>query len=96
MRFVCVNLNIFLIVSFKNFIFLKLREESMNIGMALYDESFMEFSIPVQRKLLFMMMRSQSPLEIKVGNLYPMTLEMFQTLLNSAYSYFNIIRTMYN
>lgn len=68
----------------------------MNIGMALYDESFMEFSIPIKRKLIFMMMRSQIPLEIKVGNLYPMTLEMFQTLLNSAYTYFNVMRTMYN
>lgn len=35
-------------------------------------------------------------LQIKVGNVYPMTLEMFQSLLNASYSYFTLLRRVYN
>ena len=30
--------------------------------------------------------------QVTVGNIYPMTLELFQTLLNTAYTFFNIAR----
>lgn len=35
-------------------------------------------------------------LQIKIGNVYPMTLEMFQSLLNASYSYFTLLRRVYN
>lgn len=31
-------------------------------------------------------------LQIRVGNVYPMTLAMFQSLLNASYSYFTMLR----
>lgn len=34
--------------------------------------------------------------QITVGNVYPMTLEMFQSLLNASYSYFTLLRRVYN
>ena len=71
----------------------EIREESMAISTAVYDSSFLDFSIPMKRKLILIIMRAQRPLEVKVGHWAPMTLEMFQTLLNTAYSYYNIIRT---
>jgi len=30
--------------------------------------------------------------QIRVGNVYPMTLAMFQSLLNASYSYFTMLR----
>jgi odorant receptor len=72
----------------------EIREESMAISAAVYDSSFLDFTIPMKRKLVLIMVRAQRPLEIKVGAWAPMTLEMFQSLLVNAYSYFNIIRTI--
>lgn len=36
------------------------------------------------------------PFQIKVGNVYPMTLAMFQSLLNASYSYFTMLRGVTN
>jgi len=34
--------------------------------------------------------------QIRVGNVYPMTLAMFQSLLNASYSYFTMLRGVTN
>jgi odorant receptor len=72
----------------------EIREESMAISIAIYSSNFLDFTIPMKRKLILIILRSQKPLEIKVANWAPMTLEMFQTLLNTAYSYYNLVRSV--
>uniref|UniRef100_A0A182S530 Uncharacterized protein n=1 Tax=Anopheles funestus TaxID=62324 RepID=A0A182S530_ANOFN len=74
----------------------EVREESMKIAEAAYSGPWVEVENSIKKKLLLIIIRAQRPLEITVGNLYPMTLEMFQSLLNVSYSYFTILRRIYN
>ncbi|KAL9708520.1 hypothetical protein quinque_012038 [Culex quinquefasciatus] len=61
----------------------ELREESMGIAEAAYD---------APRTGRF----HEEEAAITVGNVYAMTLEMFQSLLNASYSYFTLLRRVYN
>ncbi|XP_065079026.1 odorant receptor Or2-like [Ochlerotatus camptorhynchus] len=74
----------------------EVREESMAIAEAAYSGPWVEVDQASKKKLLLIILRAQVPLEISVGNVYPMTLEMFQSLLNASYSYFTLLRRVYN
>uniref|UniRef100_A0A182YSY8 Uncharacterized protein n=2 Tax=Anopheles stephensi TaxID=30069 RepID=A0A182YSY8_ANOST len=74
----------------------EIREESMKIAEAAYSGPWVDVENSIKKKLLLIIIRAQRPLEITVGNLYPMTLEMFQSLLNASYSYFTILRRLYS
>ncbi|XP_049549243.1 odorant receptor Or2-like [Anopheles darlingi] len=74
----------------------EVREESMAIATAAYSGPWLEVDNSIKKKLLLITMRAQRPLELTVGNVYPMTLEMFQSLLNASYSYFTLLRRVYN
>nr|ACH69146.1 odorant receptor 10 [Anopheles quadriannulatus] len=74
----------------------EVREESMAIAQASYSGPWLNVDETIKKKLLMMTIRAQRPLEITVGNVYPMTLEMFQSLLNASYSYFTLLRRVYN
>lgn len=39
--------------------------------------------------------RSQKPLRIMIGDFFPITLQMFQKILNVSYTYFTILRRVY-
>uniref|UniRef100_A0A182P384 Uncharacterized protein n=1 Tax=Anopheles epiroticus TaxID=199890 RepID=A0A182P384_9DIPT len=71
-------------------------EQSLGIGNAIYNGAWPDFEEPIRKKLILIIARAQRPMTIKVGNVYPMTLEMFQKLLNVSYSYFTLLRRVYN
>ncbi|XP_039437525.1 odorant receptor Or2-like [Culex pipiens pallens] len=72
-------------------------EQSLKIADSLYyNGNWLKFSTPVKKLMILMIARAQRPLVIKVGNVYPMTLEMFQKLINASYSYFTLLRRVYN
>ncbi|XP_058447700.1 odorant receptor Or2-like [Malaya genurostris] len=70
---------------------------SLEIGDSLYyNSAWLDFSVPVKKMIILMIARAQRPLAIKIGNVYPMTLEMFQALVNVSYSYYTLLRRVYN
>ncbi|XP_052895202.1 odorant receptor Or2 [Anopheles moucheti] len=71
-------------------------EQSLGIGDAIYNGTWPDFDEHIRKKLILIIARAQRPMAIKVGNVYPMTLEMFQKLLNVSYSYFTLLRRVYN
>ncbi|XP_062553252.1 odorant receptor Or2-like [Armigeres subalbatus] len=73
----------------------EVRVASMEIGKAAFSGSWIEFDHASKKKLLMIILRSQRPLQIYIGNAYPMTLEMFQSLLNACYSYVTLLRRIY-
>ncbi|XP_055539775.1 odorant receptor Or2-like isoform X2 [Wyeomyia smithii] len=75
----------------------EVREQSLEIGDSLYyNSAWLGFSMPVKKMIILLVARAQRPLAITIGNVYPMTLEMFQSLLNASYSYFTLLRRVYN
>ncbi|KAH8253866.1 hypothetical protein KR032_007195 [Drosophila birchii] len=66
--------------------------ENNRVAEAVYNVPWYEARIRFRETLLIFLMQTQRPLEIRVGNVYPMTLAMFQSLLNASYSYFTMLR----
>ena len=72
------------------------RFKSNLLGPALYDSPWYCFSKSNQRTLILVLAQTQKPVVIMVGNIAPITLQTFQSLLNASYSYFNIMRNSLN
>ncbi|KAH8299455.1 hypothetical protein KR044_001509 [Drosophila immigrans] len=70
--------------------------ESSVVSQAVYNVPWYECGMRFRKTLLIFLMQTQRPLEIRVGNVYPMTLAMFQSLLNASYSYFTTLRGVTN
>lgn len=66
--------------------------QSYNVGAALYDLPWYHFNEKNKKTLLLIICRSQKPLQIMIGDIVPITLQMFQSLLNVSYSYFALLR----
>ncbi|XP_055701263.1 odorant receptor Or2-like [Phlebotomus papatasi] len=69
--------------------------ESLKVREALYDMPWYNMNEKCKKLLLIVMIRSSRPLQIVAGNIYPVTLQMFQSLANVSYSYFTILRRVY-
>ncbi|EDW12028.2 uncharacterized protein Dmoj_GI17462 [Drosophila mojavensis] len=69
--------------------------QSFNISIAAYEINWMDLDIETQKVVMFLMMRSQKPLAVLVGGVYPMNLKMLQSLLNVIYSFFTLLRRVY-
>ncbi|KAM7343357.1 odorant receptor 43a [Cochliomyia hominivorax] len=70
--------------------------ESINVSEAAYSVPWYYCSKRFRKTLLLFIIRTQRPLQIMVGNIYPMTLATFQSLLNTSYTYFTMLRGLYN
>lgn len=66
--------------------------KSYNIGEALYDIPWYHFNDKNKKTLLLILARTQKPVQIMIGNVAPITLQMFQSLLNVSYSYCALLR----
>ncbi|XP_037926921.1 odorant receptor 30a-like [Hermetia illucens] len=73
----------------------ELSVQSLRMAVAAYDSSWLDFKVPARKALVLIILRTQKPLMLKVGNVYPMTMQTFQSVLNAAYSFFTILRRMY-
>ncbi|XP_050322621.1 odorant receptor 43a [Bactrocera neohumeralis] len=71
-------------------------EMSLLVSDAAYEMQWYNCSPRFKRTLLIFIARTQNPLQIRVGQMYPMTMEVFQSLLNNAYSYFALLHNLYN
>uniref|UniRef100_A0A1B0GLS2 Odorant receptor n=1 Tax=Lutzomyia longipalpis TaxID=7200 RepID=A0A1B0GLS2_LUTLO len=69
--------------------------ESLDISQTIYFSPWYNMDQKTKMKLLLMMARTQRPLKITAGNIYPLTLQMFQSLLNVSYTYFTVLRRFY-
>ncbi|KAI8127517.1 Odorant receptor 49b [Lucilia cuprina] len=73
----------------------ELKEQNLKIAEAAYDTEWFTFEISTQKNIQLLILRAQKPCSIKVGNMYLMTLELFQALLNASYSYFTLLKRVY-
>ncbi|XP_067634159.1 odorant receptor 49b-like [Eurosta solidaginis] len=73
----------------------ELREQNLAIAAAAYDTEWFSFPIPVQKHILLMILRTHKPAAIMIGNIHPITMELFQALLNASYTYFTLLKRVY-
>ncbi|XP_059614577.1 odorant receptor Or2-like isoform X1 [Phlebotomus argentipes] len=73
----------------------ELMVESLKIGETLYDCPWYDMSERCKKLIIIFMIRASRPMQIMAGNIYPLTLQMFQSLLNASYSFFTVLRRVY-
>ncbi|XP_016986100.1 odorant receptor 49b [Drosophila rhopaloa] len=73
----------------------ELREQNLAVATAAYDTEWYTFEVPLRKNIIFMMMRAQRPASILLGNIRPITLELFQNLLNTTYTFFTVLKRVY-
>ncbi|KAH8331808.1 hypothetical protein KR074_012618, partial [Drosophila pseudoananassae] len=73
----------------------ELREQNLAVAAAAYETEWFTFAVPIRKNILFMMMRAQRPASIRLGNIRPITLELFQNLLNTTYTFFTVLKRVY-
>ncbi|XP_013117463.1 odorant receptor 30a [Stomoxys calcitrans] len=73
----------------------ELYDQSLNVAIAAYDSNWFDFDVSTQKSLMLLILRSQKPCAILIGKVYPMNLQMLQSLLNATYSYFTLLKRVY-
>ncbi|GAB0091751.1 Odorant receptor [Sergentomyia squamirostris] len=73
----------------------ELTVESFDITQAIYNSPWYNMSEKIKKKMHLLLVRAQRPLRVSAGNIYPLTLIMFQSLLNVSYTYFTVLRRFY-
>ncbi|XP_017053784.1 odorant receptor 49b [Drosophila ficusphila] len=73
----------------------ELREQNLAVASAAYETEWFTFEVPLRKNIIFMMMRAQRPASILLGNIRPITLELFQNLLNTTYTFFTVLKRVY-
>ncbi|XP_049941991.1 odorant receptor 43a-like [Schistocerca serialis cubense] len=66
------------------------------VSAAIYSCSWVDASERFKRALRVIISRSQKPLVLTAGHLYPIDKEAFLTLVNASYSYYALLSQMYN
>ncbi|XP_030376759.1 odorant receptor 49b [Scaptodrosophila lebanonensis] len=73
----------------------ELREQNLAIATAAYKTDWFAFDVPAQKNMVLIILRAQRPASIMLGNIRPITLELFQRLLNTTYSFFTVLKRVY-
>ncbi|ALC40569.1 Or49b [Drosophila busckii] len=73
----------------------ELREQNLNIAIAAYETEWFTFDFRLRRNISLMIMRAQRPAAIRLGNIKPITLELFKQLLNTTYTFFTVLKRIY-
>ncbi|TMW54391.1 hypothetical protein DOY81_000570 [Sarcophaga bullata] len=73
----------------------ELYDQSLLVAIAAYESNWFNFDVDTQKVIKLMILRSQKACAIMVGKVYPMNLELLQSLLNATYSYFTLLKRVY-
>ncbi|XP_064543458.1 odorant receptor 49b [Drosophila montana] len=73
----------------------ELREQNLAIAGAAYETAWFTFDLSLRKDIQFIILRAQRPASILLGNTRPITLELFQNLLNTSYTFFTVLKRIY-
>ncbi|XP_018407571.1 PREDICTED: odorant receptor 49b-like [Cyphomyrmex costatus] len=68
--------------------------ESQDVAKAIYFTPWYRFSYQLKRSVNIIIMRSQKPAQLTAGNIIPLSLQTFASMVSSAASFFTMIRSM--
>ncbi|XP_067644927.1 odorant receptor 10 isoform X2 [Eurosta solidaginis] len=68
-------------------------DESLNVAHAAYNTDWINRSLQFQKSILFIITRSQKPLQLTVAGFKPLTMEVFVSILRISYSFFSVLQS---
>ncbi|KAL5292625.1 Or46a family protein [Megaselia abdita] len=70
----------------------RITSKSEDLALALYDSNWYEWKLKDKKAMMFMLARLQRPVIVKAFGIMNFNLEVFSNIINTSYSFFNIIR----
>lgn len=71
-----------------------LKTEMEEIGISIYQSTWYNFPIKLTRHLIFIIMRSESPVTLQAGNFIVVNLSTYVSILKTSFSYLSVLRIM--
>ncbi|XP_035739552.1 odorant receptor 43a-like [Vespa mandarinia] len=68
---------------------------TQDIYNVIYDYPWYELSPSNVRNLIFIIMRAHKPFRLRAGRFYPMDIESFKNILKASFSYFSVLRIVF-
>ncbi|XP_047366550.1 odorant receptor 13a-like [Vespa velutina] len=68
---------------------------TQDIYNVIYDYPWYELSPSNVRNLIFIIMRAHKPFCLRAGRFYPMNIESFKNILKASFSYFSVLRIVF-
>jgi len=65
-----------------------------DIAHSIYSSNWYCFPLKLMKNVLFVMMRSQQPVQLLAGRFFVITIETYMTILKSSLSYLSVLRIM--
>ena len=74
----------------------RLSQQAESILDAVYDSCWYEMPAKLRRDLYFMTMKANRPIYLTAGKFYDLSIENFKNILKASFSYFSILRVMFD
>ncbi|XP_071625920.1 uncharacterized protein [Temnothorax longispinosus] len=71
-----------------------LKSEMEEIGLSIYQSTWYNFPAKLTRHLIFIIMRSESPVTLQAGNFIVINLATYVSILKASLSYLSVLRVM--
>lgn len=71
-----------------------LKTEMEEIGLSVYQSTWYNFPAKLTKYLIFIIMRSESPVTLKAGNFIVVNLATYLNILRTSFSYLSVLRVM--
>lgn len=74
----------------------RLSSQSESIVEALYQSKWYELPPKLRKNLCFIAMRANKPVNLIAGQFYTLNIENFKNILKASFSYFSVLRVMFD
>lgn len=71
-----------------------LKSQMEDVGAVIYQSAWYNFPVKLMRNLIFIFMRSQSPVQLHAGRFIVINLETYMSILKTSISYLSVLRVM--
>ncbi|KAL0129896.1 hypothetical protein PUN28_001864 [Cardiocondyla obscurior] len=89
-----VLITLLLQLFFYSFVGDYLKCQTEEIAFSIYSCNWQNFSMKLKRNILFVIMRSQTPIQLLAGRYIIINIETYMSILKSSLSYLSVLRVM--
>jgi len=71
-----------------------LKSQMEEVGYTIYQSVWYDFPVKLMRNVIFVLMRTQSPIVLRAGNFVVVNLSTYMSILKTSASYLSVLRVM--
>jgi len=71
-----------------------LKSQMEEVGHTIYQSAWYDFPVKLMKNVIFVLMRTQSPIALRAGNFVVVNLSTYMSILKTSASYLSVLRVM--